>query len=211
MLPCSGAAAFGGLQKASSSIQLAQKLRGRANMLVIGVGGLGLWSVSLAANDLFPGCKIDIFVADLSEEKISTAMEVGASEGFVLEQGSTLEGVVKSITKDGTRKMDVVFNYVGNAYTCELGVGCLHSGGALVLSGLMGATWPLAVIPLVVRSIAVLGTRTCTLQQLRELVRFVSEKGIEFPNVQFFSLDKINDALGLLRAGNIKGRAMIQF
>ena len=54
-------------------------MQGKARILIIGGGGLGLWAIKLAK--VVYGDKVEVIVADLDETKINLAKKYGANGG----------------------------------------------------------------------------------------------------------------------------------
>ena len=210
-LPCSAATAYASLLQVTTYIQKAIQYRGQANILVIGTGGLGLWSVQLAKRALFPESNVRVFVADLSQDKIDMGKKAGAYGGFVWERDATVEDLAKTTTVNGNQKMDAVLDFVGSAKTGDVAVKCLCKAGVLVMVGLHGGCMQIPTPLFTLRAMTITGGKASSLVQLRDLVDLVSKKGIEYPDLQFIKLEDVNHALDQLEAGTMKGRSIIKF
>jgi propanol-preferring alcohol dehydrogenase len=105
---------------------------------------------------------------------------------------------------------DAVLDFVGTPSTSSLGFDLLSRGGRLILLGLFGGEgrFPLPMFPL--KGAEVMGNFTGTVQDLAEMVQLV-ERGTIKPVVsETHPLEKVNEVLGKLVDGKIKGRAVVR-
>ena len=210
LMPCSAATAYSALLVAIPRINQAIETRNQANLLVVGAGGLGLWCIKLA-KALFPEGKLKISVVDITEEKIKVAKEAGADEGYIWGRNAKVVDLVQLTTKGGRDSIDAAINFVGTVKTTQTALECLHKGGILVLIGMFGGSMPLKIINLIMKCIAVVGNRASSLGELREVLELISKKELQYPNLEFFSLDEINQGLSKLRDGTVTGRGVVKF
>ncbi len=215
MLPCSGITAFCALKKAMPFIEEGIQSRGNGRLLIAGAGGLGNWCLQLG-KALFADKKVFITVADISQEKLDQAKEDGAD--FVQlwrkdSPGNFLEylGEIGKITQGGAHKFDAVIDFVGIKTTFNFAYRSLRKGGSLINVGLFGAIAEVPLPELAMKQYHIQGNLVGPIAALRELVDFVKDKNVKYPNLEFVKLNDVNETHERMRQGRIKGRALIKF
>lgn len=210
MLPCSCLTTYSSIEKARESIEFAIKVRGIANLLIIGSGGLGMWTV-LNARTLF-GDKVRVFCADISEEKLKLAKTYGADEVVQFSNSASTDELVAKVTNNGTCKMDASFDIVGAPATLKVGFHSLHNGGTLIPVGFAGGEMVIPTPNVISRSISIRGNRVGDLEQLQYITNIYEKTGVQkTPPMEMFDISRVNEALDKLRAGKIDGRAILTF
>lgn len=194
-LACSGLTAYGALKK------VGRQAAGDA-VLVIGAGGVGLSGIRLARQVL----GVAPIVAEIDPGKWDMAREAGAAEVF----DPTAEGAARNLVKATGGGVAAAVDFVGAASTFTFGMGALRKGGRLVCVGLFGGSAP--VLPTIVsmKAIAIVGSYCGSLQELRELMAIARQGQLAAMPVSSRPLDEASQALDELRAGKIKGRAILR-
>ena len=211
MLPCSALTAYNAIKTALPTLELGIRMRGVANLLVVGCGGVGAW-VTVILKRLMCYQIIKVVCADTNKEKLDAAATLGADDVIQWNKSDDVDVLVNNTTVSGYNKIDAVVDFVGNSQTVDIGVKCLHKGGCLVLVGLAGGEYTVSLPLVVSNSISIQGVRCGSLVQFKELVDlFVVQQCETFPPVETISLEAINDALDRLRKGEVKGRAVIKY
>jgi NADPH:quinone reductase-like Zn-dependent oxidoreductase len=117
---------------------------------VIGIGG----GVATVATMIARAAGARVIVTSSSDEKLARARELGAAEGVNYATGDWVAGV-RELT--GGRGVDVVVDSVGSTWADS--IGCLRPGGRLVVfGGTGGAKVELAVRPVTLGQVSMLGT-----------------------------------------------------
>jgi len=171
-----------------------------STIAVIGVGGLGHLAIQLL-RALTPAT---VFAVDLRAEALALAERSGAQRGIPVspETGRVLRA------STGGRGVDVVFDFAGTSETLELAAHCLRAGGELVIVGSGGGRLTVAKsgpLPAGGRvSMPYWGTRP----QLSEVIA-LARSGALHVEVQRFPLSAATEAIALLRAGKLTGRAVL--
>ena len=210
-MPCSMLTAYRAYISARPALQAAVRLRGMANLLVVGVGGLGMWSI-IMAKSLFCEQNVRVIAADINKDKLLTATELDADDVVHWEKDADVEHLVSTTTMSGYNKMDAAIDFVGTAHTQNVAIQSLHNGGSLVSIGIHGGALTIQIPVIVSKSISILGVRVGGLCHLRDLMELVAVQNIEkHPPFELFKLEEINTALQKLREGKIKGRALITY
>jgi len=137
-------------------------------------GGSG---VGTAAIQLITAARARAFVTAGSPEKCQRCLELGAERAINYKTESFVDEI-RELT--GGRGVDVVLDSIGGPYL-EANLGCLSTGGRLVLIGLMGgANAEISLVPVLMRRLQILGStlRARPVKEKAEIVRaFVTRFG----------------------------------
>ena len=107
----------------------------------------------------------------------------------------------------GGRGASVVLDFVGDGTTPSDGLAMLDRGGAYVAVG-YGGRLEVDTSELVVRELTVMGSLIGTIQELGELVALAAASKVTVAT-QIYPLADIRTAMTDLRAGGVRGRAVI--
>ncbi|ELT91184.1 hypothetical protein CAPTEDRAFT_225941 [Capitella teleta] len=210
MLPCSGLTAFSAIQKVRPALDLAIRIRGFANLLVVGVGGLGMWTVVLVKS-VYGDKNVKVLCADTEEDKLKTSTKLGADDALCWSREATVEELVDQTTMSGYNLQDAAIDFVGLPKTANTAMKSLNKGGCLALVGLHGGELAVSLPELISRSISLAGVRVAPLATLRNLVELISVTEPEvYPPTEVVKLSEVNDVLDRMRKQTLKGRAIIQ-
>ncbi len=192
-LACSGLTAFSAIRKAAP-------VDAEHPLLIVGAGGLGLAAIGLARAIYGTGP----VVAEIDPAKREAALEAGATE--VVDPGE--DGIARQLLKS-SGGFTAAIDFVGAQATAELGMAVLRKGGRLIVVGLFGGAIELSVPTLPLRAIALSGSYVGSLAELRELVELARAGHIKPVPLETRPLDAAQDTLDDLRAGRIRGRAVL--
>ena len=214
MLPCSGLTVFSSLKKAENNLKEGYNRNNCSKLLVVGCGGLGLWCIQLATL-MFQRFNVEITAVDISSNKLPVAKDSGATSTMLWksEYNSIDEQLadVQRTTKNGTYKFDVAIDFVGMPNTFALAHRSIRSMGSLITVGLFGGVGKLSLLELVRTQYKIQGSNLGTMAELKELINFLKDKDVKYPNVELVSLQEINETLQRLRNGKVLGRALVKF
>jgi alcohol dehydrogenase len=191
---CSGVTAYGALRR------LVDRPRQR-NLLLIGLGGVGMMGLSLA-KAMFGQ---PITVADLSASAREAALKAGAASAY----DPAADGVAKQMLKDSGGGFDGVVDFAGNEKSMAFGVAALARGGKLVVSGMMGGTFTLPVLQWTNKRITVEGFVTGTLDEAKELMALARAGKVAAPPMSEQPMAEAQAWIDALRAGKVVGRIML--
>ena len=191
------------------------KVRPGESVAVYGVGGVGLCAVRMAAIlEAYP-----IIAVDLTDEKLQLAQEFGATHMVNASMGDPVEAI-QEITSGG---VDYAFDAIGLKITNEQilpstrggGPGADNHGGMAVLIGLPG--WDVTINS----RLFVTGQRqyrgslgaTYPDKDFAMFLRWYQEGKFPLDKLvtRRYKLDDINEACDALKAGDILGRAIIEY
>jgi alcohol dehydrogenase/propanol-preferring alcohol dehydrogenase len=191
---CSGLTAYSALKKVAP-------LGKNDPLLIIGAGGVGLSGIRLA-RQLFETPPI---VVELDKSKWDIAREAGAGELI----DPTADGALKALMK-ATGGVAAAIDFVGAAATFNFGFNALRKAGKLVCVGLFGGSTPVVPAMVSMKAVSVIGSYVGSLAEMQELMAIA--KSGRLPNLPLTSqpLSTATDALADLRAGKIRGRAILK-
>jgi D-arabinose 1-dehydrogenase-like Zn-dependent alcohol dehydrogenase len=191
---CSGLTAYSALKKVAP-------LGSKDPLLIIGAGGVGLSGIRLA-RQMFETPPI---VVELDKSKWDIAREAGAGELI----DPTADGALKGLMK-ATGGVAAAIDFVGAAATFNFGFNSLRKAGKLVCVGLFGGSTPLVPAMVSMKAVSVIGSYVGSLEEMRELMAIA--KSGKLPDLPLTSqpLFTATDALADLRAGKIRGRAILK-
>lgn len=167
--------------------------------VAIGIGGLGHMAVQML-RALSPA---QVVAVDTDPGKLEHAREVGAHE--TVQAGEEAGDRIRELTRG--LGAELVLDLVGAQPTMELGAAVVRPKGALTVVGLAGGQLPVGfgTVPFEAEvTIPYWGSRT-ELMEVLELAR----AGRITPQIVRFPLDRALEAYEKLRAGDLRGRAVI--
>ena len=191
---CSGLTAYSALKKVAG-------LGGKDPLLIIGAGGVGLSGIRLA-RELYRDAPL--IVAELDKSKWEIAREAGASEVI----DPTADGALRALLK-ATGGVAAAVDFVGAATTFAFGFGALRKAGKLVCVGLFGGSTPLVPAIVSMKALSVIGSYVGSLKEMHELMA-IARRG-KLPGLPLVThpLAHATQALDDLRAGRVRGRAIL--
>lgn len=191
------------------------RVRPGDSVAVFGVGGVGLSAVQMAAIlEAYP-----IIAVDLDEEKLAFAREFGATDVVNASKVDTVAAVV-DISGGG---VDYAFDAIGVRATNEQilpstrggGAGADNHGGMAVLIGIPGSEMTLDPRMFVTYQRQFRGSLGSTYpdRDFALFLRWYREGRFPLDRLvtRRYSLDQINEACDALEAGEILGRAIVEF
>ena len=143
---------------------------------------------------------------DRSDDKLKMAKELGGADFSLNLTESEVRNKIRKITNGGG--IDVVLDTVGLESTINLALDILNINGAIVVVGLFGKEIRAPLFQTVIQEYQIYGSLWGNYNELREVIE-LAKKGKIKHQIYKFPLSRVNDAIDLLRAGNIEGRAVI--
>jgi len=192
-LMCSGATAYGALKR------LVDRPRQR-NLLLIGLGGVGMMGLSLA-RAMF---KQDISVADINPAAREAALANGATTAY----DPTEPDVAKRIMKE-TGGFDGIVDFAGAEKSMNFALSTVARGGKIVVSGLIGGNFNLPMVQWIYKRMTIEGFMTCTLAEARELMELARAGKIQPTPMREEPMTDVQKWIDELRAGHVVGRVIL--
>lgn len=192
---CSGLTAY-------SAIRKAMPLRPDEAVVVIGAGGLGLSGIVV----LKALGHENIIVVDVSEEKLKAAMEAGAHKAVLSAGGD----VTKKIVDAAGKPVRTIIDFVNNSETAAFSFSALARGGRIIMVGMFGGQITVPTMRMAQGGLSLIGSITGTLQELRDLVDLAKSGRLDAIPYEAVPKSEINDAIGRLLKGAVKGRIVLK-
>ena len=193
-LACSGLTAYTAVKKAISNSP--------ENILIVGAGGLGLMGVQIAK----ALCDANIICADLTDEKLQKAKEMGADHTINTKDSESFKNIMSICNEKGA---DSIIDFVNAPPTVKLDLSVIRIRGNIVLVGLFGGAVDLPLVSVPLKAITIQGAYTGNYNDMIELVD-LAKRGIIKPIVsKHYSMDEANTALEDLKNRKVIGRSVI--
>jgi len=193
-LMCSGVTAYGALKR------LLNRPR-RRNLLLIGLGGVGMMGLSFA-QAMFTQ---KVSVADLSPAAREAALQNGAAVAY----DPSEPDVVKRILKETEGGFDEIVDFAGNEKSMAFAVSVVARGGKIVVSGLMGGNFSLPMVQWVYKRMTIEGFMVGTLAEAHELMALARAGKIKPPPMREEPMADVQTWIDALRAGKVVGRIVL--
>lgn len=195
----SGAVAMDAVMSPWRALRVRAEVVPGERVVIAGAGGLGLNGVQVAM-----GLGAVVAILDPVETHRHAALELGAELAVPPDE-------FPAVIEWSSGGADVGLEASGTRAGFDALVACLRPGGRLVANGYRpGTEFGLDSARLVLGELTMLGSRAGSLADAREALTAV-EKGAVRPVISArLSLDEVNEALDLLRSGEVVGRIVIQ-
>ncbi|HMK71266.1 MAG TPA: alcohol dehydrogenase [Xanthobacteraceae bacterium] len=192
-LMCSGLTAYAALKRHTGRPE-------RGPLLLVGLGGVGMMGLAIA-RALFREAPI---VADIDAEKRGGAVAAGAAQAY-----DPADPQARKAIMTATGGPLAVCDFVGSEKSLQFSTGVLGRGGKVVVTGLLGGNFSIAVAMFAIKAITIEGTLTGTLAEARELLELARTKKIVPIPTRDRPLREAQTALEDLRAGRVVGRTVL--
>jgi propanol-preferring alcohol dehydrogenase len=174
---------------------------------VFGIGGLGGYAVQYAKL-LGGGATVVAFARN--PDKLAIAKESGADH-IINVRGKSSADIGKELTKaTGQGELDAIIDCAGAPEMMQLALSLLSISGHYADVGLVGDRIDIPLFPRVSREQTLHGSFWGNNADLSEVMALAAQDKIRH-TVKTFSFEQINHYLELLRAGEIVGRAVMNF
>ena len=192
---CAGITALGAIKKLGA-------LTAEHTVAVVGCGGVGMTGVAL----LQATTPARIVAIDPDPAKREAALKYGASLAF----DPAPADAAKTINKACGFDIAAVIDFVGSEASAALAVNLVRRTGQVVIVGLFGGEFRMALPLFPLRSIQVTGSYVGSVNDLHELVALAQRIELPPTPLTLRPLAQVNEALGDLAAGRVVGRTVLQ-
>jgi D-arabinose 1-dehydrogenase-like Zn-dependent alcohol dehydrogenase len=191
---CSGLTAYAAMKKVG-------KVAAADQVLVLGVGGVGMMGVQFAKALFGKGP----LAADIDEGRLEAAKKAGASATYNTKDPES----AKKLMADTNGGAIAVVDFVGSEATHAYAMQTVRRGGKIIIVGLFGGAMqmPLPMFPF--RTISIGGSMVGSLSETQEMMELVRAGKVDPIPYQKRALADANKTLDDLRAGRIVGRVVL--
>lgn len=193
------ALADAGLTAYHAVAKASRRLRPGDRCVMIGAGGLGHIGIQVL-EALSPA---EIIVLDRNPEAVKLALSIGADHGIVAD-GSEV-GQVMELT--GGRGAEQVIDFVGEGGSTSRGLAMTRRAGDYHIVG-YGEHIDVPTIDLISTEVNIIGNLVGSYNDLVELMALAAAQKVRLHTTKY-PLDRFQDALDDLAAGNVRGRAIL--
>ncbi|WYZ35439.1 hypothetical protein EsH8_X_000086 [Colletotrichum jinshuiense] len=183
-----GAVATDSIATAYHAVVAEGRVSGSHTVAVIGLGGLGLNGVAIAA---LRGARV--FGVDINEAKFEQARALGAVDCAV------------SLASFSGETFDVVLDFAGAQQTVEAAVSAVRPGGCVVLVGLASQTVQITTTSLVTQNVSLKGSTSASIQEFQEVLELLSSGALK-PFIKEIPFENVPESLEMLGAGEVNSR-----
>lgn len=212
MLPGEALSAYAAVNAAKPHIDKLRKVKSNVNVMVVGGGTLGLWTLKLAQYLLGRDCSsVRMFVADNSIERLLTAQEHGCADIIYWNEEDHEEYLVERTLDSCRGGVDVVIDYVGSQRSMQRSLKVLNREGLILVGGNSATETYFPLNALAVKQQSLSGIPCGNLNQLMELLNAVAENKLSVPQHQVFPVEDQQQVFQDICEGRFTGRAIFKF
>jgi D-arabinose 1-dehydrogenase-like Zn-dependent alcohol dehydrogenase len=171
--------------------------------VVLGVGGVGLVLVQVLC-----AAGIRVLAVDRDRDRLEQARCAGAERA--LGSDDTCPAAVRDFAGPGCDGVDCVFELVGRAQTMKAAAGYVAAGGQIVVIGEEPEFPAIDTVQIAQRELRIIGARNGSPADAREALALIARGVIRPALADILPLERINDALQLVRDGRAAGRVVIR-
>uniref|UniRef100_A0A0B6ZW18 Enoyl reductase (ER) domain-containing protein n=1 Tax=Arion vulgaris TaxID=1028688 RepID=A0A0B6ZW18_9EUPU len=212
MLPGGALTAYAAVNCAKPHVEKLRKVKSCVNVLIVGAGGLGLWTVKLAKYFLGRDCNnVRVFVADNSIDKLLTAQDHGCYD-IIHWNEEDHEQYIHERTLDSCKSgVDIIIDYIGSHRSMQRALKVLNREGVILVGGNSTSETNISLTALAAKQQSIVGIPQGNLNQLIELLNAVANKTLEIPEYKVFPVEDANKVFEDLIECRLTGRAIFKF
>ncbi|KAF4821953.1 alcohol dehydrogenase [Colletotrichum siamense] len=160
----------------------------RSTVAVIGLGGLGLNGVAIAA---LRGARV--FGVDINTSKFDQARSLGAVDCST------------SLAQFSEEKFDVILDFAGAQATVEAAVSSVRPGGCVVLVGLASEKIQITTTAIVTQNISLKGSTSASIPEFGEVLELLASGRLK-PHLEELPFEDVPKGLEMLGNGQVSSR-----
>eukprot|EP00918_Siedleckia_nematoides_P012278 GHVU01026903.1.p1 GENE.GHVU01026903.1~~GHVU01026903.1.p1 ORF type:complete len:390 (+),score=15.06 GHVU01026903.1:239-1408(+) len=181
------------------------------NVLIVGAGGLGLWTVIIARHLLSAlGERLRIIVADNCLDKLELAKQHGCYDTVHWHDGIQEEYIVERTQNTCQGGLELVIDFVSSTRTVSRVTSLLNEGGILVAGGNSKQDVSISLNSLTRNHQCVMGVPQGSKEQLVTLVKLIADGQVVPPCYYVFPVEEANIVFRRLSQCQINGRAVLR-
>lgn len=212
MLPGSALSAYAAVSSAKPHVEKLRQVKSCVNVMVVGAGGLGLWTLKLAHYLMGRDCNnVRVFVADNSIDRLLTAQDHGCSDIIFWNEEEHEQYLVERTLDSCRGGVDVIIDYVGSHRTMQRSLKVLNREGLILIGGNSTKETNISLTSLAAKQQSIVGIPKGNMNQLMDLLNAVAEKSLELPKFKVFPVEDANQVFEDLCECRLTGRAVFKF
>ncbi|XP_076471918.1 alcohol dehydrogenase-like isoform X2 [Babylonia areolata] len=220
MLPGGALTAYAALTTAKPHVEKLQQVKSCVNVLVVGAGGLGLWTIRLAQlvmDSLSSGVRL--YVADSSIDKLLTAQDHGCHDIIHWNEEDHEEYIVERTLDTCRGGVDIIIDFVSSPRTMQRSLKVLNRSLSLYLTTQEGMVQVggssmtevnISLNALAAKQQSIVGIPKGNMNQLRDLIGLVVEGKLSPPCYAVFPIEDLSQVFDDLCECRITGRAIFR-
>jgi D-arabinose 1-dehydrogenase-like Zn-dependent alcohol dehydrogenase len=191
---CSGLTAFAAMKKVGP-------LGPDDQVMVVGVGGVGMMGVQFAKALFGKGP----LAADIDDAKLEAAKKAGASAVY----NTKTEGAAKQVMADTKGGAYAAVDFVGSEKSFAFASQAVRRGGKVIVVGLFGGAMSMPIPMFPFRVISIGGSMTGSLAETKEMMELVRAGKVDPIPYTKRPMSAAGQTLDDLREGKITGRVVL--
>jgi len=211
MLPGDALSAYSAVLAAKPHVEKLQQVKSCVNVLVVGGGGLGLWTIRISQLLLGSLCdSVRLFIADNSIDKLLTAQDHGCFD-IVHWNEEDHEQYIIERTLDACRGgVDIIIDYVSSPRTMQRALKVLNREGQILVGSNTLSEVKISLATLAAKQQSIVGIPKGNMNQLNDLVNYISKKELHPPCHAVFPIEDVKQVFDDLCECRITGRAIFK-
>lgn len=212
MLPGSALTSYAAVTCAKPHIEKLRRVKSCVNVLVVGAGPLGLWTIKLAKYLMGNECSnVRVFMADNSIDKLLTAQDHGYFDIIHWNEEDHEQYIIERTLDCCRGGVDVIIDYVGSNRSMQRALKVLNREGLILVGGNSTSETSISLNALAAKQQSIVGIPKGNLNQLIDMLRAVSHSELEIPNFVVRPVEDANQVFEDLCECRLTGRAVFKF
>lgn len=175
------------------------------NVLVMGLGGLGIHGMQIAR-----AMGANVVGVDISEEKLNFARQLGFENVVLFDKNpARYKESILRMTKG--KDISIVLETVSTSETINSDLELLGKSGKIILNGYRPNPIDIPIYTFVLKELSMYGSRASCRSDVREVIKLITDGRLKPVVSKKYKLEEINCALDDLIKGKNIGRQVISF
>jgi len=212
MLPGDALNAYAAVNSAKPHVDKLRKVKSNVNVLVVGGGALGLWTLKLSQYLMGRDCSnVRVMVADNNIERLMVAQDHGCSDIIYWNEEDHEQYIVERTLDSCRGGVDVIIDFVGSHSTMQRSLKVLNREGLILVGGNSTTETCIPLNALAAKQQSIMGIQTGNLNQLMDLINAVANNTLEVPEYKVFPVEDANQVFEDICENRMMARAIFKF
>ena len=176
-------------------------MRPNDTAVIIGSGGIGQILIQI-----LKASGVRVVATSRTTGKLEIAKELGADLTLRQDHPETFKEIRQFSEGDGAQ---CVFDCVGTSSTMKASAQYVMRSGQIVVIGEEPEFPEIDTIQIAQRELEIIGTRNGSRQDIDDVISMLATGILNPPIAETFPLEKVNQALDLMKTGGVNGRIVI--